>query len=137
MFLEETSHPGSSDFMKKPAQSGTIYEFTTRRPDNFVEVEVTAEGDVTIRLARDNLNAPRKAAFVRHLAAEGFIPDRFLFLSDNELLGVTWELNAADAALGEGRERDSERRARLVLTMVLLVWGGVLAACLLYFLGWV
>lgn len=121
--------------MKKPAQSGTIYEFTTRRPDNFVEVEVSAEGDVAIRLARDNFTGPRKAAFVRHLASEGFIPDRFLFLSDNELLGVAWEIDPDRLAPEEQRERDSERRARIILTACLLAWGVVLAACVMHLLG--
>ena len=67
-------------------------EFRTFRPRNVIVVENCADL-VLIRAERDNFSERRKRLFVRHLAAEGFIPDRFERLSArwaNGLHGIEW-----------------------------------------------
>ena len=55
-------------------------EFRIFRPRNFLVVENWAD-QVVVRAARDNFSERRKRLFVRHLAAEGFIPDRYELLA--------------------------------------------------------
>lgn len=67
-------------------------EFYTRGPDNLLLVEID-DGAVTVRAARDNFSERRKMFFIRELAAEGFIPDKFLYFTNAEepfLLGLSW-----------------------------------------------
>ena len=59
------------------------FEFYFQDLDNSVLVE-TSEDGVTIRAARDNFSDRRKRMFIRHLAAEGFIPDRYRWFCDSE-----------------------------------------------------
>jgi hypothetical protein len=60
--------------------------------DNYLRVESSAEG-VVIRATRDNLSDRRKTTFVRHLAAQGYIPERYRWFSEpagEGYLGVKW-----------------------------------------------
>jgi hypothetical protein len=54
----------------------SYYEFSLSGSDNLVLVETTAD-EVIIRTSRDGLSEERKAAFIRELANEGFIPDSY------------------------------------------------------------
>jgi hypothetical protein len=56
------------------------FEFSFPRLDTDLQVEVR-DGDVTILATRDTFTDERKAAFVHELAAEGFIPDAFMWYS--------------------------------------------------------
>jgi hypothetical protein len=49
--------------------------------DNHVLIENRAYG-VVISATRDNFTDKRKAFFIRHLAAEGYIPDRYEWFSE-------------------------------------------------------
>jgi hypothetical protein len=60
--------------------------------DNHVRIENGA-GGVVISATRDNFSDKRKTFFIRHLAAEGFIPDRYEWFSEpgeNGFFGVKW-----------------------------------------------
>jgi hypothetical protein len=60
--------------------------------DNHILIENNASG-VTIRATRDNLSDSRRTHFIRLLAAEGYIPDRYEWFceaSESALFGVTW-----------------------------------------------
>ena len=73
-------------------------EFRIFRPRNFIVVENWAE-KVVIRAARDNFSERRKRAFVRHLAAEGFIPDRYETVAmgrGKAIVGVDWIIERAE-----------------------------------------
>jgi hypothetical protein len=52
------------------------YEFAFANLDTLVQVEVAADG-VVIRTSRDSFSARRREAFIRELAAEGFIPEEY------------------------------------------------------------
>ncbi len=73
--------------MKTVAPS-QLYEFTIARPDNMVLVEVWEE-KVVVRAAADSISDARKAVFIQHLAAEGFIPDRYQWYSGSESSGYS------------------------------------------------
>src|SRR5215813_1456864 len=51
-------------------------EFRVRNPDNVIVVE-NHDNFVIIRATEDNFSTRRKLFFIRHLAAEGYIPARF------------------------------------------------------------
>ena len=73
--------------------------------DNHLLIE-NNEGGVVIRAARDNLSDKRKTYFIRHLAAEGFIPDRYEWFPDpaeDGFLGVKWVAHAASDDNQAGR----------------------------------
>ena len=77
--------------MKTVAPS-RLYEFTIEHPDNMIRVEVWEE-KVVARAALDTFSEQRKATFIRHLAAEGFVPDRYEWYSGSEssgYSGVIW-----------------------------------------------
>src|SRR5215469_3938174 len=54
----------------------TRFELRYRGPDNLILVE-NYFNEVIIRATRDNFSDRRKLFFIRHLAAEGFIPARY------------------------------------------------------------
>src|ERR1041385_6921850 len=59
--------------------------------DTPVLVESSDDGRVAIRAARNNISAQRKAAFVRQLATEGFIPDSYQWFDDScGDCGLSW-----------------------------------------------
>ncbi len=60
------------------------FEFCFPQIDTLVLVEVAAE-TVTIRATRDTFSEPRKLAFVRELASEGFIPGEYRWLAEQRL----------------------------------------------------
>jgi hypothetical protein len=77
--------------MKTTAPSRTM-EFCIQRPYNLILVEEREDG-ITVRAAADDFNEQRKGAFIRELAAEGFIADRYQWYSGSDssgYSGVTW-----------------------------------------------
>ena len=78
--------------MKTTHPAAQCYEFSFPLLDTLARVDVSGE-EVTIRATRDTFNAVRRAAFVRELIAEGFIPERCRWFSSREpdgYLGVRW-----------------------------------------------
>ncbi|HTZ20065.1 MAG TPA: hypothetical protein VMC06_04215 [Opitutaceae bacterium] len=62
--------------MKTLAEESGHFEFSLSGSDILVLVKTTAD-EVIIRTSRGGLSEERKAAFVRELANEGFIPDSY------------------------------------------------------------
>ena len=65
--------------------------------DTLVRVEEVDE-QVVIRATRDTFSGQRKACFIRELAAEGFIPDRyhwFTAVGDAGRLGIRWRVDVS------------------------------------------
>jgi hypothetical protein len=65
------------------------FELRHRCPDNLILVE-NYFNEVVIRAARDNFSARRKLFFIRHLAAEGYIPARYQRLAEFGQERLTW-----------------------------------------------
>jgi hypothetical protein len=65
--------------------------------DNHLLIE-NSEGGVVISATRDNVSDKRKTFFIRYLAAEGYIPDRYEWFpepSEDGFFGVKWIARAA------------------------------------------
>ena len=71
------------------------FELSHRCPDNLILVE-NYFNEVIIRAARDNFSERRKLLFIRHLAAEGYIPARYQRLGafgGTVQDGLTWVID--------------------------------------------
>lgn len=69
-----------------------VYHFSFPALDTLLQVEETG-GEVTIRASRNSFSEARKTRFIRELAEEGFIPDRFRWLCSSAAsaaTGVYW-----------------------------------------------
>src|SRR5690242_10422697 len=68
------------------------FEFYFPDLDNMMLVECLEDGSVRIRVTKNNISEKRKVAFIRELAAEGFIPEYYQWFSGSAVgsLGVTW-----------------------------------------------
>ena len=87
------------------------YEFYFPDVDSLVQVEASP-GDVVIRASRNTFTEQRKRNFIHVLAAEGFIPDDYewLSLAGSELSrGVRWLVDVSwlriDPAVVAGANR--------------------------------
>src|SRR5258708_203567 len=88
------------------------FEFNSQYPENYILVENRDDG-VVIRAARKNFSDQRKSAFIKELAAEGFIPDHFQWFSDpdtSNYMGVRWIIDSSWLRLHASVRRESERR---------------------------
>ncbi len=82
------------DFMKT-ALKHPKYEFYHDQPYNLLLVEQNDDG-VVIRAAWDNFSERRKTFFIKQIAAEGFIPDRYQWFSnfdENGYTGIRWVID--------------------------------------------
>ncbi len=103
-------------------------EFRISRPRNVIVVENC--GDVVlVRAARDNFSERRKRLFIRHLAAEGFIPGRFEKLSAesvNGVPGLEWIVETAKP-VSEAVQRPSPLlRILWIVFLGSLLWLGLM-----------
>lgn len=96
--------------MKTTREPARQYEFCFPRQDVLILVEESESG-VVIRATRDCFSPERKTAFVRELALEGFISDRYQWASFEggwSGFGVRWRvdyswLTLSPAALARAR----------------------------------
>jgi hypothetical protein len=73
--------------------------------DNHVLIENSEDG-VVISATRDNFSHKRKTFFIRHLATEGYIPDRYEWFpepAEDGFFGVQWIARAASDNNQAGR----------------------------------
>ncbi len=99
-------------------------EFRISRPRNVIVVENCADL-VLVRAARDNFSERRKRVFIRHLAAEGFIPGRFEKLAadlTNELPGLEWVVEPPLPFPKTGRGSVALLRIPWLILLSSLVW---------------
>jgi hypothetical protein len=81
-----------NDYMQTQSTVPESYRLYIPDLDNHVLIETGAEG-VVIRATRDNMSDRRKATFIRHLAAQGYIPERYRWFSEpagDAYFGVKW-----------------------------------------------
>jgi hypothetical protein len=97
--------------------------------DNLVRVE-NGDAGVVVRLMRDNFSASAKTILIRHLAMEGFIPDRFQWYSEGSdcaALAVQWVVDGSWVRINHRRNRLTTRilshltRGRLLALCLFLV----------------
>jgi len=100
--------------MRAQQTQRTRFEFYFADLDNPILVECLADGGVLIRAVRDNVSDQRKASFIRHLAAEGFIPDAHQWMRG--ALGVKWTIDHSWLTLPSvWRQRSGRLLFRLLL----------------------
>ena len=109
-------------------------EFRTSRPKNLIVVENCADL-VFIHAARDNFSERRKRVFIRNLAAEGFIPDRYERLSErwvNGLAGLEWRIQPPQQSAPERFRRTPLRRILVTVLFSILIWVSLMAFAFLH-----
>jgi len=119
--------------MKTNVSAPRTFEFCFPRHDTLVLVE-DAGGEVLIRATRDTFTEERKLAFVHELAAEGFIPDRYLWCStinQHDILGVRWLVDYSWLALNEAMLARTRRFVVRLLVASALAWLALMALVLL------
>jgi hypothetical protein len=82
----------ANNFMQTQSAAPESFRLYIPDLDNHVLIENSAEG-VVIRATRDNMSERRKATFIRHLAAQGYIPERYRWFSEpaeDGCVGVRW-----------------------------------------------
>jgi hypothetical protein len=120
--------------MKALAAEPRIFEFCFPRQDTLLKVEVWDDA-VTIRATRNTFSERRKAAFVRELAAEGFIAEDFQWASNDGAetccSGVRWLVDTSwlkqDEAMA-ARTRRTVLRLLAPVAVFLVVFVGIASA---------
>jgi len=94
--------------------------------DNHIRIENGADG-VIISATRDNFSDNRKMFFIRHLSAEGFIPDRHKWFHESVadgFFGVKWIVRPASSRHQAGLHglRKLWTRRNALYGSLFLVW---------------
>jgi len=103
-------------------------ELSTIEPENFLLVE-NHPHYVLIRAVRDNFSAHRKSCFIRHLAVEGYIPDRFAYLgisSLDEFSPITWVVDRSWIKFDPTTQRKTDRFMIRLIVYSFLLWVGLM-----------
>jgi hypothetical protein len=100
----------------------------TARPDNLIIVENHVHR-VLIRAARDNFDNARKACFIRYLAAEGYIPERFVGQGDSDTgpFPLRWVVDHSLARAVRSAHPPPVRQVLRVIVYAILLWLGLMA----------
>ncbi|EEF62838.1 hypothetical protein [Pedosphaera parvula] len=99
-------------------------EFYRRQPENHILVQNNKD-DVLIRATHDNFSDQRKAAFIRELAAEGFIPDHYQWFSDpdaSNYLGIRWVVDSSWLQINNQIARKGEMLCGRALMVAAVLW---------------
>jgi len=99
-------------------------EFHVREPENLIIVENRGDS-VFIRASEDNFSTRRKLFFIRHLAAEGYIPSRFeriAFAEVEDSPDLVWRVVDATGRKRRTRSRVSDRLMFRLFALSLLLW---------------
>ncbi len=100
------------------------YQFYLPDLDNILLVKCEEDGTVTVRASKGNCSEERKVAFLRGLAAEGFIPDEYQLLSDcvDESKGIRWVKDYSWLRIAPEVTRRSNRFMIKLLLAASLMW---------------
>ena len=129
-FFTEDQHMNTSPKKTMMADLPGKLELYHRVLDNLVQVK-NCGGGVVVRLMRDNFSVPAKASFIRHLALEGFIPDRYQWYSGRDefaALDVKWVIDGSWVRIGHQSNRLTTRVLNHLTSGRLLALGLFVAA---------
>jgi hypothetical protein len=119
--------------MKATQTEPPVFEFYLPDVDTLLQVR-EADGEVVIRTTRNSLSARRKSAFVRALAAEGFISDSYRWFSAEQPpapMAVRWLVDFSWVRLPEAALRQARRFMVRLLAGGFVLWA-VLVCSLLH-----
>ena len=124
--------------MKSLQERPRSYEFNFPHVDTRLQVEERG-GEVTIRATRDTFSTQRKISFIRELAAEGFIPDDFMWLAiadaDAPGRGVVWLVDSSWLKLDENDIARARRILNKALVCAFVLFAVEMALVLVGFVG--
>jgi hypothetical protein len=108
------------------AQTATPEKFELYIPDldNHILVE-NHDDRVVIHASRNNCSERRKASFIRHLAKEGYIPDRYEWFCEprvEEFFSVRWVVDCSWSESDPQIERRARRRELGVILLGLAIF---------------
>src|SRR5882724_12446521 len=114
--------------MKTKVQSTRSFQFTFPDLKTLLVVE-RADDQVIIRASRNTFSARHKIHFLRFLATEGFIPDRYQRISsfDAEWAQVCWLVDFSCARNRLGNPTRTRKIMFRVLGWAVLLWLGMIA----------
>ena len=108
--------------MKKAAQAFHQFEFCFPHLDTLLLVE-ERDGAVVIRASRNTFSPMRKAYFIRELATEGFIDDRYLWANGTDSLGgVIWLVDFSWLKPNPAHAAVSRRFMHRLFVMAMVLW---------------
>jgi hypothetical protein len=102
--------------MKTQTEGSGSFEFSFPDMDLLAAVEST-EDEIVIHTSRNKLSEERKAMFIRELASEGFIPERYLWCGR-----VRWLVDPTWWQPSPGTKARTFRFMAKVLTSSALLW---------------
>lgn len=93
--------------------------------DNHIVID-NGTGGVVVSASRDNFSENRKMCFIRHLSAEGYIPDRYKWFTEAEgdgFLGVKWIVRTPHPGnAGPGFFQRLRKRRNALFGFFFVVW---------------
>lgn len=120
--------------MQTHAAPPCCYEFYFPDVDTLVQVE-TSSAAIIIRASRNTFSEQRKRRFIHELAAEGFIPDDYewLSLAGSELSrGVRWLVDIAWLKIDPQMMAKTRRFMVRLIAGAVLLWLVMMAVLLLH-----
>jgi hypothetical protein len=102
-------------------------------PQNRLLIENHA-GSIVIRAAQDNFSLREKTFFIRYLAAEGYIPQRYEWFADAETVpfsGLTWLVDSSWLKQSEPQRTALRQIVRLIFG-ALLFWLALMTLAFLH-----
>jgi hypothetical protein len=96
------------------------YEFYFSQLDTLLQVENAGE-NVTVRATQPTFSPRRQEYFVRELAAEAFIPDRFRWFSYGDA-GVRWIVDRSWIKPNEAFAEEAKRRLTKMVASAGFLW---------------
>jgi hypothetical protein len=114
--------------MRKQKVLPREFDFYFADLDNMVLVQSKEDGSVTIRTTRDNFSDERKVFFLRQLAAEGFIPDHYQWLSDSTKgsFEIKWVKDRSWVKVHATVTRRTNRIMRALLVGSCILWVAIM-----------
>lgn len=118
--------------MNSPALKSRCFEFYFRDVDTYVQVENPDAETVVVRATRNTFSERRKVAFIRELAAEGFIPDGCQWYPlPAGMPRVRWVVDISWLRLSEAAKSRTRRLMFSLLGGGVLLWTALLSGLLL------
>ncbi len=118
--------------MKAASIAAPCYEFYFAPLDTLVTVENLPQGPI-IRASRHTFSAERKACFIRELAAEGFIADKYRWDHAGAMEEVQWIVDRSAFMPDAARLAQTRRFVRRLVCSAAVLWLILMAGLIL---GW-
>jgi len=107
------------------------FDFHFPAVDTAVRVE-RQESQIVLRATRATFSPMRKKLFIRHLAAEGFIPDLYLQFSDfDEFPGISWNIDSRWLEINSSGLAQGKQAMIRLATSAAVLWVATMAFLLL------